>query len=270
MPVRPHYIGVGRSGNLLNRVSSSIIMQAPHPPLTDYYAHEADRDGWVCRLFDRTAGDYDRVERAMALGSGSWYRRRALTRAGLEPGMRVLDVGVGTGLTAREAAYLVGTSGQVTGVDPSAGMMRCAIVPAGVKLLLGSAEAIPVPPDAADFISMGYALRHVADLSVAFREFMRVLKPGGRICVLEITSPAGRAPRMLLKAYMRGVVPMVARYIARHRDVPKLMRYYWDTIEACASPIVIMAAIRDAGFVDVQRTVSLGVFSEYCARKAES
>jgi demethylmenaquinone methyltransferase/2-methoxy-6-polyprenyl-1,4-benzoquinol methylase len=243
-------------------------MQAPHPPLTDYYAHEADRDGWLRRLFDRTAGDYDRVERAMAFGSGSRYRRRALTRAGLGPGMRVLDVGVGTGLTAREAAYLVGASGHVTGVDPSAGMMECAVVPAGVKLLLGSAEAIPFGPDTADFISMGYALRHVADLSLAFREFMRVLKPGGRICVLEITSPAGRARRTLLKAYMRGVVPVVARYIARHRDVPKLMRYYWDTIEACASPSVIMAAIGDAGFVDVRRTVTLGVFSEYCARKA--
>jgi demethylmenaquinone methyltransferase / 2-methoxy-6-polyprenyl-1,4-benzoquinol methylase len=242
-------------------------MQAPHPPLKEYYTHEADRDGWVRRLFDRTAGDYDRVERAMAFGSGSWYRRRALTRAGLRPGMRVLDMGVGTGLTAREAASLVGGGGQVTGVDPSAGMMECAIVPAWVKLLLGTANAVPLPPDAVDFISMGYALRHVADLPLAFREFMRVLVPGGRICILEITAPAGRAPKFLLKTYMRGIVPFVARYITRHRDVPRLMRYYWDTIEACASPSAIMAAISHAGFVDVERTVSLGIFSEYCGRK---
>ena len=242
-------------------------MQAPHPPLKDYYAHEADKDGWVRGLFDQTAGDYDRVERAMAFGSGSWYRRRALARAGLRSGMRVLDVGVGTGLTAREAAALVGDSGQVTGVDPSAGMMESAIVPAGVKLLLGSADAVPLPSDAVDFISMGYALRHVTDLSQAFREFRRVLVPGGRICVLEITSPPGRTSRALLKAYMRGVVPFMARYIARHRDVPKLMRYYWDTIEACASPGVIMAAMREAGLIDVDRIVSLGVFSEYSARR---
>lgn len=268
MPVCPHYIGVGLSGNPgLNKVCSSPTVRPPHPPLTDYYAHEADRVGWVRRLFDRTAGDYDRVERAMALGSGSWYRRRALARAGLKPGMRMLDVGVGTGLMAREAAYLVGSSGQVTGVDPSAGMLGSAVVPAGVLLLLGSAEMLPVSSGAVDFVSMGYALRHVADLSAVFREFARVLVPGGRICILEITAPAGRAPRIILKAYMRGVVPFVARCIARHRDAPKLMRYYWDTIEACASPGVIMAAIRDAGFVDVQRTVSLGVFSEYCAVK---
>jgi len=58
-------------------------MHVPHGPLRDYYDREADRHGWVRRLFDRTAVDYDRVERVMALGSGAWYRRRALARAGL-------------------------------------------------------------------------------------------------------------------------------------------------------------------------------------------
>lgn len=242
-------------------------MHAPHPPLHDYYAHEADRGGWVTHLFDRTAGDYDRIERLMALGTGSWYRRKALSRAGLVAGMRVLDIGVGTGLTAREAAQLVGDSGQVTGIDPSAGMLERARVPLGVRLLMGSAEAIPAAPAAADFLCMGYALRHIADLSLAFLEFSRVLVPGGRICLLEITSPTRRVPRALLKAYMRGVVPFMARYLAENRDSPKLMRYYWDTIEACAAPQAIMAAIREAGFVDVYRHVELGIFSEYCARK---
>jgi demethylmenaquinone methyltransferase/2-methoxy-6-polyprenyl-1,4-benzoquinol methylase len=242
-------------------------MQAPHPPLREYYTLEAERRGWVQQIFDRTAGDYDRIERVMALGSGSWYRRKALRRAGLQAGMRVLDIGVGTGLTAKQAALLVGISGQVTGVDPSAGMIKSAKVPIGVVLVIGSAEAIPVAAETADFLCMGYALRHIADMSAALREFMRVLKPGGRICLLEITRPEALVPRAVLKAYMRGVVPFLAGILGENSDSPKLMRYYWDTIDACVAPGEILEAIRDAGFVDYYRYVEMGIFSEYCARK---
>ena len=242
-------------------------MQAPHPPLHDYYAHEAERSGWVKQLFDRTAGDYDRIERVMALGTGSLYRRRALTRAGLAKGMRVLDIGVGTGLMARQAARLAGESGTVTGIDPSSGMIKSARVPRGVELLLGSAESIPAAAETADFLCMGYALRHIGDISAAFREFLRVLTPGGRICLLEITSPQGRVAHALLKAYMRGVVPFLTGLLGENPDSPKLMRYYWDTIDACAAPAEILAAIRDAGFVEAERHVELGIFSEYGARK---
>jgi demethylmenaquinone methyltransferase/2-methoxy-6-polyprenyl-1,4-benzoquinol methylase len=242
-------------------------MQAPHPPLREYYRDEAERSGWVRQLFDRTAGDYDRIEWVMALGSGSWYRRRALSRAGLKLGMRVLDIGVGTGLMARQAAQLVGQTGQVTGIDPSIGMIQRAKVPPGVDLLIGSAETIPAESAVADFLCMGYALRHIADISAAFREFLRVLKPGGLICLLEITRPEGRVPRAVLKAYMRGIVPFLAGILGENADSRQLMRYYWDTIDACAKPDEILEAIRGAGFVDDCRYVEMGIFSEYRARK---
>jgi demethylmenaquinone methyltransferase / 2-methoxy-6-polyprenyl-1,4-benzoquinol methylase len=183
------------------------------------------------------------------------------------PGMRVLDIGAGTGLTARQAANLVGPAGHVTGVDPSVGMIESAKVPVGVELLVGSAEAIPAGPESADFLCMGYALRHVSDLSVAFREFLRVLKPGGRMCLLEITRPEGAVGRALLKAYMRGVVPSLAWAFGHNPESPTLMRYYWDTIDTCAAPAEILAAIRGAGFIEDSRRVELGIFSEYCARK---
>jgi demethylmenaquinone methyltransferase/2-methoxy-6-polyprenyl-1,4-benzoquinol methylase len=245
-------------------------VSAPHPPLLDYYDLESQRGGWVKQLFDRTAVDYDRIERFMALGSGSWYRRRALSRAGLKEGMRVLDVGVGTGLTARQADLLVGETGQVTGVDPSVGMLGRAQLPERVKLVIGSAEAIPAAAASADFLSMGYALRHIGDLGAAFKEFLRVLVPGGRICLLEITPPAGRLPRALLKTYMRGIVPFMARHLGADPESPRLMRYYWDTIEACASPSSILQAIREAGFIEAERHLELGIFSEYWASKPHS
>src|SRR4051812_12652680 len=177
-------------------------MEPPHAPLRHYYGAESNRQSWVHGLFDRSAVDYDRVHSAMALGTGCWYRRRALLASGLRPGMQVVDVGVGTGLVAREAAAIVGDAGRITGVDPSPGMLANAKVPPGVELVLGSAERIPVRDASADFLSMGYALRHLDDLSAAFGEFYRVLRPGGLLCVLEFTQPEGRVARALWKGYM--------------------------------------------------------------------
>jgi demethylmenaquinone methyltransferase/2-methoxy-6-polyprenyl-1,4-benzoquinol methylase len=242
-------------------------MQAPHPPLKKYYGAEQDRAGWVRGIFSRTAGDYERVVSAMALGTGSWYRRHALKASGLRPGMSVVDVGVGTGQVAREAAAITGDARLVVGVDPSPGMVEHAHVPNGVTLMIGSAESLPLADATADFLCMGYALRHISDLSLAFDEFYRVLKPRGTLCVLEITKPEHSLSRALLKAYMRGAVPLMTRLVARHDDMPELMRYYWDTIEACISPSALMDGMRSAGFTEVSRHVALGVFSEYRARK---
>jgi demethylmenaquinone methyltransferase/2-methoxy-6-polyprenyl-1,4-benzoquinol methylase len=243
-------------------------MQAPHPPLNAYYRTDSDRSAWVREIFDRTAADYDRLERILGLGTGSWYRRRALRDAGLKRGMSVLDVGTGTGLLACAAARIVGDPARVTGVDPSPGMIEHAKVPAGVRLLSGSAEAIPAPDCSADFLSMGYALRHISDLSAAFAEFYRVLRPGGRLCALEITLPAGAVPRAILKAWLKGLVPRIAAVVAR-RDAPLLMRYNWETIAACVPPDTILRTISEAGFVDVERQMELAIFSAYRARKPD-
>ena len=239
----------------------------PHALLTDYYADEAERLRFIRRIFDETATDYDRIERVLAFGSGSWYRGEALKRAGLQPGDRVLDVGFGTGLVAREALAIIGPQGQLVGVDPSPGMMAQAALP-GVELLTGIAEQLPQPDASADFVSMGYALRHIADVAAAFTEFHRVLRPGGRVMVIEITTPASRLHKLLLKTYMRAVVPTIARVVARQRrDTAHLWRYYWDTIEACIAPEQVMATLRSAGFTDVRRNLVLGIFSEYTGVK---
>ena len=96
---------------------------APHPTLSQYYGEDANRPKFIQGLFDHTARSYDRLERMVGLGTGPWYRRDALARAGLTTGMRVLDVAIGTGLVAREAAALVGDPRLVTGLDPSTGML---------------------------------------------------------------------------------------------------------------------------------------------------
>lgn len=246
------------------------IVHAPHQPLTDYYAEESERRGFLSHIFDRSAADYDRIERLLALGSGPWYRGQALERAQLKPGMRVIDVGVGTGMVARQAARLTGDPALVVGIDPSAGMLASARVPNGVILREGRAEQIPYPDASFDFLSMGYALRHITDLETAFREFYRVLKPGGRLCLLEITRPQSQVGRLLLRGYMRGVVPTLARLIGGRPETVTLWQYYWDTIDACASPAQVIATLEAAGFRQSRRHVEtrmLSILSEFQAVK---
>jgi demethylmenaquinone methyltransferase/2-methoxy-6-polyprenyl-1,4-benzoquinol methylase len=235
--------------------------------LPEYFASEDERVRFVRKMFDGTAADYDRMERLLSFGSGSWYRREALRRAGLVLGNRVLDVAVGTGLVAREAARIVGDPQLVTGVDPSAAMMGSAALPAGVHLVEGRAEALPLADGMFDFLSMGYALRHLADLPLAFSEFYRVLKPGARLCILEITRPRNRVTTAILKGYMHGVVPALGRLFAKSSETAPLWRYYWDTIEASAPPEEVIGALRGAGFTEARRPVSCGMFSEYQATK---
>jgi demethylmenaquinone methyltransferase / 2-methoxy-6-polyprenyl-1,4-benzoquinol methylase len=217
-------------------------------------------------LFDETAPDYDRIERILAFGSGPWYRRQALMRAGLKTGDRVLDVGIGTGLVAREAVGIIGSTGSLVGVDPSPGMMGQVDVP-GVELVKGYAERLPRQDASADFLSMGYALRHISDVQAAFGEFFRVLKPGGRVCVLEITRPSSKLGTTLLRGYMRAAVPMIARVVGKQGHTSELWRYYWDTIEACIPGPQVVAALQAAGFANVQQHMELGIFSEFTAQK---
>jgi len=250
------------------QVGDKQVVHAPHPPLPRYYGQAENRSGWVQNVFNDTAPDYDRIERLIGFGSGRWYRREALLRAGLAQGMRVLDVGAGTGLVASQAASIVGDPTLVTGLDPSPGMMKNAHVPAGVKLVEGYAERIPLPDAYFDFVSMGYALRHIGDLSAAFNEFFRVLKPGGRLCVLEITRPDNRFKAAMLKAYMRGIVPWLAKFASRNTDTPVLWSYYWDTIDTCAPPARVIATLEAAGFWSIDRHLEFGIFSEYRAHKS--
>ena len=237
----------------------------PHAPLTAYYGDENERAGFLRGIFDSTAADYDRVERMLAFGTGPGYRGKALERAGLQRGMQVLDVGFGTGLVAAQAIRIVGDPALVTGVDPSPGMMQASPLLEKVRLLQGKAEKLPVPDASVDFVSMGYALRHVGDVEAAFSEFHRVLRPGGRVCILEITKPESALGTTLLKGYMRGWVPTLAWLSRAKAHTPRMWRYYWDSIEACAPPAQILATLQGCGFAGARRHVELGIFSEYQA-----
>jgi demethylmenaquinone methyltransferase/2-methoxy-6-polyprenyl-1,4-benzoquinol methylase len=239
----------------------------PHPTLTARYSTDEAKPEFVNRLFDKGAAHYDGIVDWGFLRSGAFYRRWAQRRHGLRPGHRVLDVACGTGLVAVEAAKILGSADGITCLDPSAGMLAVAKTKLDAHFVQARAEAIPLPDNTFDFLTMGYAVRHVMDLEQTFREYLRVLKPDGKALILEVTKPAGRVSAFLFRLYFRKIYPALTQVFTRSRDAREMMVYFWETMDACVPPALVLQALERAGFVDVKRVSFGGLFSEYVAVK---
>jgi demethylmenaquinone methyltransferase/2-methoxy-6-polyprenyl-1,4-benzoquinol methylase len=241
----------------------------PHGHLKSYYDADEQRVPYVNDLFNRTAQHYNTIE-GLFLNGGLWYRRFSLRRAGLRPGMKVLDVAIGTAAVARGASKLVGPQGKVFGVDPSRGMMGQARLHFHGPLTQGVAERLPFADDRFDFVTMGIALRHVSDLVATFREYLRVLKPGGKVWILEGHLPKSPLGHKLTRFVWQKVIPGMTLVSTGSRDAKLLMDYYWDTVEQCVPPEQILAAMQEAGFRDTRfQVVVPGAFCEYTGKKAQ-
>lgn len=237
--------------------------------LDGYYADPARRPSFVRDLFNRSAQYYDGVNQLFSLGTGAWYRRRCLRRAGVRPGVRVIDVAVGTGLLAREAVALTGARAAVIGVDVSEKMLAIAQRKLGILLVQATAEALPLAPAIADVVTMGYALRHVADLEATFREALRVLRPGGTIELLEISVPRGRLGRAVATFFIGGVIPFLSLLVARDRRASRLMHYHWETILHYMPPEIVMKVMRESGFHNVGCASEFDLFHHYSGQKPQ-
>jgi demethylmenaquinone methyltransferase / 2-methoxy-6-polyprenyl-1,4-benzoquinol methylase len=242
----------------------------PHPVLRGYYERLDQRRAFVRKLFDEAAPHYDRINELFSFGTGRRYRRHCLIRAGLRPGLRLADIAIGTGLVAREAVAILGSEDGVVGVDVSAAMLAIARSKLGISLIQGTAEQLPFADGSVDFLTMGYALRHVSDLFSTFREFHRVLRLGGTVLILEIAKPTKALNRAFLSTYLGGLVPMLSRWTAGRSVGRTLMRYYWETIEHCVPPDVIAAAMREAGFDNAHCTSDFDICRSYSGRKLGS
>jgi demethylmenaquinone methyltransferase/2-methoxy-6-polyprenyl-1,4-benzoquinol methylase len=179
-------------------------------------------------------------------------------------------VASGTGLVAVEAARILGTADNITCLDPSTGMLAVARTKLAARFVLGRAEQIPLADNSFDFLTMGYALRHVSGLEEAFSEFQRVLKPGGSLLILEITKPVGWFSGFCFRLYFGRIYPFLAWLFTRSPKARDMMRYYWETMDACVRPASVLEAMRSVGFTEVQHRTVLGVFSEYTAVKARA
>jgi demethylmenaquinone methyltransferase/2-methoxy-6-polyprenyl-1,4-benzoquinol methylase len=177
------------------------------------------QDAQVRAMFDRIAGVYDLMNTAMTAGLHHRWRARAADLARLAPGDRALDVATGTGDLALELAGRVGPDGDVVGSDfsermldrartKSASAAQCACTP---RFEWGDALALPYPDDAFDAATVGFGARNFADLARGLQEMVRVVRPGGRVVVLEITTPQRPPLSIFYRVWFDRIVPALGR-----------------------------------------------------------
>jgi demethylmenaquinone methyltransferase/2-methoxy-6-polyprenyl-1,4-benzoquinol methylase len=203
----------------------------------------------VRAMFDTIAPRYDLVNRLMTFGMDRGWRRRAVRSLGLDPAARILDVACGTGDLCRD---LAAAGYRPVGVDLSVGMLRHARTAA--PLVHGDALALPLPDGAVDGAVSGFALRNFVDLGGLFDELARVLRPGGRIALLDVATPANPILRGGHAVYFGRVVPVVGGALsdgAAYRYLPRSVAYL--------PPVpTMLGLLRAAGFVAVERRVLSG------------
>jgi demethylmenaquinone methyltransferase / 2-methoxy-6-polyprenyl-1,4-benzoquinol methylase len=171
-------------------------------------------DTQVRAMFDRIAGLYDRMNTVMTAGLHHQWRRRAANLAALEPGGRALDVATGTGDLAVELCSRVGASGEVVAVDFSERMLELAREKAaGLPIRFDVANALSLPFGAGEFdaATVGFGARNFSDLDRGVREMVRVVRPGGRVVVLEITTPTKAPLSTFFDLWFDRAVPALGR-----------------------------------------------------------
>ena len=227
-----------------------------------------DKQGRVKEVFDSVARDYDRMNDAMSVGLHRVWKDMAITKLNPQPGERLLDVAGGTGDIARRFVIAAETVRRRRGGDPASAvicdindeMLLAGIDPrkdAGMNLtrVCGNAECLPFESGEFDAVTIAYGIRNVTDRMAALREFHRVLKPGGRLGVLEFSTPPEPMIRKFYDAYSFAVIPRLGEAIAGDRDS---YQYLVESIRRFPKQDQFAQMIREAGFANVS-------YSDYSA-----
>ncbi len=205
----------------------------------------------VRNMFDAIAPRYDLVNRVMTFRMDVRWRRRTVRTLGLTPGSTVMDLACGTGDLCRE---LSAQGLRPIGADLSFGMLAAARTEA--PLVHGDALRLPLPDGAVDGVTCGFALRNFMSLPPFFAELARIVRPGGRVAILEVAEPPNPVLRAGHSVYFGKVVPLVGGVLSD----PAAYRYLPRSVAYLPEPGAMLGQLAEAGFVDVERRLlSVGI-----------
>jgi len=206
-------------------------------------------------MFDRIAGPYDVMNSVMTAGLHHRWRSRAADLARLGPGGRALDVATGTGDLAIELASRVGPSGEVVGSDFSEGMLARARGKApGLRWEHGNALALPYGDDEFDAATVGFGARNFSDLRRGLAEMARVVRPGGRVVVLEITTPTKPPLSTFFSIWFDRIVPLLGKLAAE----PEAYTYLPSSVKRFPGPQDLAGVLAGVGLRDVRWILTPG------------
>ena len=209
----------------------------------------------VQAMFDRIASVYDLMNSVMTAGLHHRWRSRAADLAGVREGSRALDVATGTGDLAIELKRRVGPSGEVIGSDFSEGMLELARVKAGdIDFEHGNALELPYDNDSFDAATVGFGARNFSDLPRGLREMTRVVRPGGRVVVLEITTPQRPPLSWFFGLWFDRLVPLLGKFAGD----PDAYTYLPSSVRRFPDARGLGAAMAAVGLVDVRWILTAG------------
>lgn len=243
-----------------------------------------DKKSFVTRLFDDIAPTYDRINHLLSLNIDRSWRRCAIAEAEQVHPRRALDVACGTGDFSMQIARQTGAA--VTGVDISAEMLKigqekiaaagwaveaipCGGMPAAepgkIHLEAGDCENLTFADGAFDVVCCAFGVRNFQHVEAGLREMRRVVRPGGRVVILELSVPSGRLLRALYKGYFLHILPRVGGMISGNYEA---YTYLPRSVMNFPAPPVFMEMLRAAGFRDVRhKALTFGLARIYCGDK---
>ena len=209
----------------------------------------------VRAMFDRIAGFYDLMNSVMTAGLHHRWRARAADLAALGPGDSALDVACGTGDLAIELARRVGTGGEVIGADFAEEMLeRARAKDPGLVWEWGNALELPYASGRFDAATVGFGARNFSDLERGLAEMTRVVKPGGRVVVLEITTPRKPPLSTFYRVWFDHVVPLIGRLTGEQ----EAYTYLPSSVRRFPGPEGLAAAMQRAGLGDIRWVLTAG------------